>query len=190
MESSNVFEEKDWDLYGLSHWWLVGFIFSVSTKRLRADGSASACIASIIRLYFSAQLSTSEDVNYYVGLMGLWTLPEMASAFLAMCLPVFPKFFRSLKRPYSFSWITIAQRYLFRSPGTASNKPSLDNLVLPTYQPKKSALWPTKQDSPVYIPTRFETGNLHIMRSTQIPTINQPGDAGTQSFTKGVSTGW
>lgn len=208
MESPNVFEEKDWDLYGLSHWRLVGFILFVFTKAPPADSSASACIASVVRLYFSVKLSTSKDNIYYGCLMALWALPEMAPAFLAMCLPVFPKFFQSLKRPHSFSWITIPQRYLFRSSGTAGYQPSPDHLVSPTNRPRKSTLWPTKQDSPVYIPTtsligtnasdqgpevnssKFETGNLHIMRSIQFSTTNQSGDAGRQSFTKGVSTGW
>lgn len=208
MEAPNVFEKKDWDLYGLSHWRLVGFILPVLTKELLANSSTSACIASVIRLYYSVELSTTKDVNYYVGLMGLWTLPEMASAFLAMCLPVFPRFFQSLKSPYSFSWTRISQRYHLRSSRTAGYQPSPDHIVSPTYQPKKSTLWPTKQDSPVYIPTismvgssaidqgsevnssKFEIGNLHIMRSIQISTTDDSGDAGMQSRINGVSNGW
>lgn len=208
MAAPNVFEKKDWDLSGLSHWRLVGFILPVLTQELLANISTSACIASVLRLYFSVKLSTTKDVNYYVGLMGLWTIPEMASGFLAMCLPVFPRFFQSLKRPYSFSWTTIWQRYHLRSSRTAGYQPSPDHLVSRSYQPKKSTLWPSKQDSPVYIPTismvasgaidqgsevnssKFETGNLHIMRSIHISTSDDSGDAGMQGRTNVVSNGW
>lgn len=202
MESPNVFEEKDWGFNGLFHRRLVGVILLIFAKKLLADSFASACIASVIRLYFSVRLFNSEDVTYFVALMGLWTLPEMALAFLAMCLPVFPRFFQSLKSLHSYSWISISQRYLFRSFKTSSYQPSPDHFVLPTNQPKKSTLWPGKHDSSVYIGTgasnqvpvdncsKSKTGNLQIMRSIQIHATNQSGNAGLPSFTKGVSTGW
>lgn len=57
----------------------------------------SACASSAIRLYYTIKLARSKDVTYYISIMGMWTLPEIASGILAMCLPVSPKFFRSLK---------------------------------------------------------------------------------------------
>lgn len=48
MESPNVFEEKDWCLYGLSHWRPVGLFFLTVAKELLADNTASACIATLL----------------------------------------------------------------------------------------------------------------------------------------------
>lgn len=106
-----------------------------------------------MRLYYSVKLLKTDDLTYYIALCALWTLPEMASAFLAVSLPVFPKFFRNLSGLHPFSWITISERYLFRSSKTAHFQPLPNNFVLPTNQPKKSIVLPAKQDSPVYKPT-------------------------------------
>lgn len=57
----------------------------------------SACASSAIRLSYTIKLARSKDITYYNSIMGVWTLPEIASGILAMCLPVSPKFFRSLK---------------------------------------------------------------------------------------------
>lgn len=56
-----------------------------------------ACVASAIRLYYSTKLADSEDNTYRFSIMSLWTLPEMTSGLLAMCLPVSPKFYQALK---------------------------------------------------------------------------------------------
>ena len=56
-----------------------------------------ACTASAIRLYYSTKLADGKDVTYRLSIMSLWTIPEMTSGLLAMCLPVSPKFFQALK---------------------------------------------------------------------------------------------
>lgn len=62
-----------------------------------------ACVSSLIRVYYTFKLVHTHDVNYYVAILGLWTLPEITSVFLAICLPLAPKFFSSIKfRPSHF----------------------------------------------------------------------------------------
>lgn len=56
-----------------------------------------ACTASAIRLYYSIKLADGKDFTYRLSIMSLWTIPEMTSGLLAMCLPVSPKFFQALK---------------------------------------------------------------------------------------------
>lgn len=58
-----------------------------------------ACVSSLIRVYYTFKLVSTNDVNYYVSVLGLWTLPEITSAFLAICLPLAPKFFASFRPP-------------------------------------------------------------------------------------------
>lgn len=128
--------------------------------------------------------------------MGLMDVPEIASAFLALSLPVFPKFLQYLNSFHSFSWISISQRHRLGFFKRVHYQPSPDQFLLPNNQPKKSILWPTKQSSPVYLPTtslvgtsardqvpvnnvsKLETGNFHIKRPIQIYTTNQSDDAG------------
>lgn len=56
-----------------------------------------ACVSSLIRVHYTFKLVDTNDVNYYVSVLGLWTLPEITSAFLAICLPLAPKFFTSFR---------------------------------------------------------------------------------------------
>lgn len=56
-----------------------------------------ACVSSLIRVHYTFKLVNTHDVNYYVSVLGLWTLPEITSAFLAICLPLAPKFFTSFR---------------------------------------------------------------------------------------------
>lgn len=157
---------------------------------------ASACITSLVRLYYTIRLHKTQDTTYYVALMGLMDVPEIASAFLALSLPVFPKFFQYLNSFHPFSWISISQRHRLGSFKTARYRSSPDQFLLPINQPKKSILWPAEQNSPAYLPTtsligtrardqvpvnnvsKLETGNFHIKRPIQIYTTNQPDDTG------------
>lgn len=83
----------------------------------------SACASSAIRCYYAVQLARSNDVTYHVGLMVLWTVPEVASGILAMCLPVSPKFFRHIK-----------DSNLWSGP---------KSFIFSFWRPKTEAKWPT-----------------------------------------------
>lgn len=75
------------------------------TRELSADllhilkKKKRACVSSLIRVYYTFKLVNTKDVNYDVSVLGLWTLPEITSAFLAICLPLAPKFFTSFRPP-------------------------------------------------------------------------------------------
>ena len=58
-----------------------------------------ACISAIVRLGYAVRFIQNEYYNYSkdLYLLGFWTLPELASGIFAACLPVTPRFFRSLK---------------------------------------------------------------------------------------------
>lgn len=60
----------------------------------------SACVSSIIRLYYSIQLKNTGDVTYTVVIMGFWTYAEIASCILCGCLPVMPKFFQGVAKNF------------------------------------------------------------------------------------------
>ena len=63
----------------------------------------SACASSATGVYYRVRLLHGDDVTYFTGLMGLLTLPEMASGFLAACLPLSPQFFQGVKQLPFFS---------------------------------------------------------------------------------------
>lgn len=79
----------------------------------------SACASSVIRVYFAIKLSQSDDFTYYVNIVGLWSYAEVASAILAMCLPVSPKFFHHFKEDSSRLWYglgcsLVKEKFFFR----------------------------------------------------------------------------
>lgn len=51
----------------------------------------SACIMSIVRLYYTFQVVRSPDKTYHILLMGLWTCAEMAVGIIVSSLPVLPR---------------------------------------------------------------------------------------------------
>ncbi|KAL6715498.1 hypothetical protein ACLMJK_006459 [Lecanora helva] len=53
-----------------------------------------ACVASIIRTYYSWKIVQNEDWSYNMGIIGLWTYAEIAIGVSVSCLPGLPKFFR------------------------------------------------------------------------------------------------
>ena len=61
----------------------------------------SACIASLMRLYYSVMVARSEDYTYWAGLVGLSNYFEMWAGITATCLPVLPRFIQAVtgKRP-------------------------------------------------------------------------------------------
>ena len=162
----------------------------------RPNSSRSACFSSLIRLYYSVQLFKSEDITYNVGLLGLWSLPEMASGFLAICLTVSPRFFQSLKHITVPSWISISGPRLGRASKTASY---LAQFKSPTRLPKGSSLSRAKQATPPTkravclmvgepAPTdgsslpKIEPGSSHILRCVEISTTYEPIDTSTPVY--------
>ena len=89
----------------------------------------SACVASVVRCYYSVKMSRSEDITYYVGLVALWTSPEMASGILSVCLPVSPRFFRHLKVSHLWSGLGSSLRSFFRPKTEATWNPGTHLVV-------------------------------------------------------------
>ncbi|KAF2659745.1 hypothetical protein K491DRAFT_775234 [Lophiostoma macrostomum CBS 122681] len=50
--------------------------------------------SSVAQLYFSIRLTTSADVSYHVGWLGIWTVMEITVGFTMACFPVLPKLFQ------------------------------------------------------------------------------------------------
>lgn len=129
----------------------------------------------------------SGDFNYHAALIGFWSLGEMASGFLAMCLPVSPKFFQSLKQITISSLIPITGSFLRRSSTTATDS-YLSQFNLPQKLEKTSTVLPVKQESsPISRPVgpvsggltpiggsfsfaKLERDNPHILRCIEIST--------------------
>lgn len=159
----------------------------------RANSSPSACFSALIRLYYSVRLSNSKDVTYNVALLGLWSLPEMASGFLAICLTVSPRFFQSLKHVARPSLISIPRPRLGRSSKNAkylsqfSSPTRLQNLsrAKQTSPPTKRSVGLMSGD-PAPIDdsslSKLEPGSSHILRCIEISTTNEPIDPSSPTY--------
>ncbi|KAH8432810.1 uncharacterized protein LDX57_010439 [Aspergillus melleus] len=55
-----------------------------------------ACVSSVVRLAYTVHLYQTDNKSYYSYLAGVWTLPELASGIIVACLPVIPRFVRSV----------------------------------------------------------------------------------------------
>ncbi len=53
-------------------------------------------MTSILRTYYSFQVSKSSDKTYNLQLMGLWAWAELAIGIIVGCLPVMPRFFQHI----------------------------------------------------------------------------------------------
>lgn len=71
-----------------------------------AHDVVSACISAIIRLYYAVKIRDSKYRTYGLTKAGLWTLSEIASGVLALCLPLSLKFVRGLKE--SSLWLHLS----------------------------------------------------------------------------------
>lgn len=56
----------------------------------------SACISSIMRLYYSYEVERIGDITYSIVIMGNRTYAEIASCIICACLHVFPRFFQTI----------------------------------------------------------------------------------------------
>lgn len=136
-----------------------------------------------MRLYYSVRLAQSGDTTYYVALIALWSLGEMASGFLAMCLPVSPKFFQSLKQITLPSWISITGPFLGRSTKTGADG-YLSKFYLPQQLEKATTCVPVKRASssisrPVGSSScaEMEPDDSHSLRCIEIPTKDEQFDS-------------
>lgn len=75
----------------------------------------SACAASIVRLYYSVVSYHHKDFTYLAGIQGLWAIAELTCGILAMCLPMSPKFFRSLQDSKMWSGFRLSLHSITRS---------------------------------------------------------------------------
>ncbi|KAM0794235.1 hypothetical protein BDR22DRAFT_895349 [Usnea florida] len=55
-----------------------------------------ACVTSIVRTYYTYQISRSSDETYKLQLMGLWGWAELTIGIIVGCLPVMPKLFHDI----------------------------------------------------------------------------------------------
>lgn len=58
--------------------------------------TTSACSAAAARLYYSIDLYRTKDFTWGATMMGMWVAAEICSGFLVACIPVLPRFFKSL----------------------------------------------------------------------------------------------
>lgn len=123
------------------------------------------------------RLEKSGDKTYNVAFIVFWSLGEMASGFLAMCLPVSPKFFQSLKEITIPSWVPLAGHSLRRSSNDFSGG-YLPQFKLPQQLDKPSIFVPMKQGlSPVSRPAGSVSGNLTLNGSPSSSAELEPGNS-------------
>lgn len=76
----------------------------------------SACASSIVRLYNSVLLFHHHaDASYLGGKQDIWAVVETTCGILAMCLPISPKFFRSIQNSNFWSGLRTSFHSLTRS---------------------------------------------------------------------------
>ena len=56
----------------------------------------SACIASILRTYYTWQTVEARDISWELLSMGYWTWTELSIGIIVGCLPTMPKFFQHI----------------------------------------------------------------------------------------------
>ncbi|KAI0414725.1 hypothetical protein F5X98DRAFT_239026 [Xylaria grammica] len=56
-----------------------------------------ACIACVVRLYYSVKLTQSEDATWRIEPVGSWALAEFTTVILVACFPVLPRSFIELR---------------------------------------------------------------------------------------------
>ena len=127
-----------------------------------------ACIASLLRLYYSAMVAKSDDYTYWAGLVGLTNYFEMWAGITATCLPVLPRFFQAIsgRRParqapsYDSNESDLRKLKHWPSfknasvPGLSSDSKSKPLTIWSSSNPNKATVttqqWPTRKDSASY----------------------------------------
>lgn len=76
--------------------------------RLYCEGltPSRACVSGVVKLAYAVIMSkTPNNTSYYVNMVGLWTIPEMAGGMIAGCLPSVPKVIQgALRSPLVSKW--------------------------------------------------------------------------------------
>lgn len=106
LEVTTAPEEKDWNLHNLCNGFSVSVAPSTQPLERRSinqrladyQPSSRACIASIVRTYYSWELALSPDVTHNLGLVGLWTYAEISIGIVISCTPIFPRFYQEFGR--------------------------------------------------------------------------------------------
>lgn len=91
---------------GLSAITLVGVLWVENicwTSSSTAYADISACISSVLGVNSAIKLSHSEDNTYHTYLMTIYSYPEITFGILAVCLPILPKFVKSLRNLHLLS---------------------------------------------------------------------------------------
>ncbi|KAF2183644.1 hypothetical protein K469DRAFT_727917 [Zopfia rhizophila CBS 207.26] len=73
--------------------------------------------SSVVRLYLMIELKRSKDVSYYIGLVGLWSFPEITFGFFVATLPVVPKFIHFIATSSRVTRMTTRMFTFLGSPG-------------------------------------------------------------------------
>lgn len=73
---------------------------------LPKSNPSRACVSGVVKLAYAVIMSkTPNNTSYYVNLVGLWTIPEMAGGMIAGCLPSVPKIIQvALRSPLVLKW--------------------------------------------------------------------------------------
>ncbi|KAA8647058.1 hypothetical protein EYZ11_006990 [Aspergillus tanneri] len=72
-----------------------------------------ACAASVVRLAYTIRLYESDNISYSRFLAGLWTIPELSIGISVACLPIMPKFFKSINLEHRLSRLGTSLQTLF-----------------------------------------------------------------------------
>ncbi|KAH8435317.1 uncharacterized protein LDX57_012947 [Aspergillus melleus] len=72
-----------------------------------------ACTASVVRLAYTVVLMKTKNISYYAYLSGIWTIPELSMGIVVACLPVLPKFIKSLDPSHRLSRIGSSLQGMF-----------------------------------------------------------------------------
>ena len=69
-------------------------------------------MTSIVRTYYSFQVSKSTDKTHNLMLMGLWGWAEVATGIIVSCLPVMPRFIQHAG-PKIYKTVSLRSKYKF-----------------------------------------------------------------------------
>lgn len=126
-----------------------------------AHENPSGCAASIVRLVYSIQSVHTEDFTYLAGLLNLWAVAETTCGILAMCLPISPKFFRSLQDAQLWS---VLRGFSF----SRSKLGSTGNSETPSDESKAAKLGSGPHDFKAY----FKRYNYKSTKETELDSIS------------------
>lgn len=134
----------------------------------------SACVTSIVRLYYAIRALETGDITYNIAMMGLWTHAEVAVGIICSCLPVLPIFFQTV-------WPKIISRIkasLSTLNGLKHSKPS-QRLANDFDDPSNSSGNSTGNSTGTLHRTFEIQGKHHSSRETEIDSVE--GGASTMS---------